>query len=103
MRSLNHNPCLWFTPATGSQSLIPDANPGPVIWQHWIIWLLSQLRPQRQKHLAFLEIEKKKHMHLGCTDQKLAKLTEATVQKYNQGGKVQMKSTKEQNTERYDT
>lgn len=42
-------------------------------------------------------------MHLGCTDQKLAKLTEATVQKYNQGGKVQMKSTKEQNTERYDT
>ena len=42
-------------------------------------------------------------MHLGFTDQKLAKLTEATVQKYNQGGKVQMKSTKEQNTERYDT
>lgn len=38
-------------------------------------------------------------MYPGCTDQKLVKLTVANVQKYYQGGKVQMKSTKAQNTE----
>lgn len=38
-------------------------------------------------------------MYPGCTDQKLVKLTVANVQKYNQRGKFQMKSTKAQHTE----